>query len=80
MIKKLLLILVFIIPVFAGVFTSISGFTAKEIKPDAFYTVDTAGENPRVYVFTVKGSKPLKQCVMVFTESMVKYPTMHCWN
>jgi len=41
-----------------GLFSTISGMAAKEVKPKAFYTVDTAGYNPRIYEFspqTVKG-------------------------
>lgn len=64
----------------AGMFTSISGFVAKEIKPDETYTVDVIGENIRAYVWSVEGSTPSMQCVTVFTESKYKAPTQNCWQ
>jgi hypothetical protein len=63
--------------VFAGVWTSISGLGTKEIKPDVVYTVDTAGENPRVYEFTPKNNQNYI-CIIVYTEGAHKSPVMQC--
>lgn len=63
----------------AGMFTSISGFVAKEIKPDNFYTVDVAGENVRVYEWTPVGASYM-QCVSMFTESSKKSPNTQCFE
>ena len=41
--KKILLLLSFTTYMFAGVWTSISGWDAETRKPDAFYAVDTIG-------------------------------------
>ena len=49
----------------AGMFSTISGFTMKEIKPKAEYTLDTAGFNPRVYEFVPLNDKT-KLCVVIF--------------
>lgn len=62
----------------AGMLTSLSGWTADKIKPDAYYTVDTAGENVRIYEFTPK-TAPHMTCVMMFTESQRKSPTKQCF-
>jgi hypothetical protein len=82
--KKILSIAIltvfFTIPAFAGLWTTISGLSFKEIKPDARFTIDTAGQNPRAYVFTVLNSKPTMQCVIVYTESEYKAPVMQCWK
>jgi len=78
--KTLLLTLTLIISANAGMFTTISTWNDKEVKPDARYTLDTAGLNVRSYVFTVPNSKPAQQCVIIFTESKYKAPVMQCWN
>jgi len=61
----------------AGMWTSVSGFATKEIKPDATYTVDTIGQNPRVYEFTPKFNKNYI-CIALFTEGDYKAPVMQC--
>ena len=82
--KKILsigiLLVFFAMPAFAGLWTTISGLSFKEIKPDALFTIDTAGQNPRAYVFTVINSKPIMQCVILYTESKYKAPVMQCWK
>lgn len=75
--KKLLLLVAFSIYANAGIWSSIGGWTAETRKPDAFYAIDTVGENIRVYEFTPK-SNPNYTCVIVFTESTTKSPPMQC--
>jgi len=78
--KKLILItmiMIFAATAYAGLLTSIGGFNAKEIKPDAFYTVDVVGQNVRVYEWTTQ-TEPKMKCVAMFTESANKSPQMHC--
>jgi len=77
--KKILLIGLFSLSAYAGVFTSISGWTADKIQPDNYYTVDTAGENVRVYEWTPKGAKYI-QCISMFTESSKKSPNTQCFR
>ena len=50
----------------AGVFSAVSGFSMKEIKPTATYTVDTVGVNPRMYEFKSQ-TIPNTVCVIAFT-------------
>lgn len=78
--KKLTLITVitiFAMTAYAGFLTSIGGFNAKEVKPDAFYTVDVVGQNVRVYEWTTQ-TEPKMKCVAMFTESATKSPSMQC--
>jgi len=75
--KKLLLLGVLLVTANAGVWTSLSGWSAETRKPDAFYAVDTVGENIRVYEFTPK-SQPSYTCIIVFVESDKKSPPMTC--
>jgi hypothetical protein len=67
--KKLLLGLtlgaIFASQASAGLWSTASGFTMKEKKPSASYTIDTAGINPRVYEFNSADNK--MKCVVVFT-------------
>lgn len=77
MIKKIILVALLAIVANAGVWTSVSGFATKEINPDATYTVDTIGQNPRVYEFTPKGN-PTYVCIALFTEGAYKAPVMQC--
>jgi len=77
--KKLILLTVLAVFANAGVWTSISGWNAETRKPDAFYAVDTVGENIRVYEFTPK-SQPGYTCVIVFVESDKKSPPMNCFK
>jgi len=74
---KILAFLLIGINLFGGVFTSLGGLVTKEIKPDETYTVDTIGENPRVYEFTPKAN-PNYTCIIVYTESNYKSPVMQC--
>ena len=77
MFKILVLIMITIVTANAGVWTSISGFGAKEIKPDVTYTLDTIGQNPRIYEFTPKNNQNYI-CIIVYTEGNAKSPTMQC--
>lgn len=63
----------------AGMFTSISGWTADKIQPDKYYTVDTVGENVRVYEWTPAGALYV-QCISMFTESSKKSPNTQCFE
>ena len=79
--KKLILsISIITVSASAGMWTTISGLSFKEIKPEAKFTIDTAGQNPRAYTFTVQGSKPTMQCVIIFTEGEYKAPVLQCWK
>lgn len=75
--KKIITLLVLTTYMFAGVWTSLQGWNAETRKPDAFYAVDTVGENIRVYEFTPK-SQPSYTCIIVFVESDKKSPPMTC--
>ena len=75
--KKLILLVILVVFANAGVWTSIQGWTAETRKADAFYAVDTVGENIRVYEFTPK-SQPSYTCIIVFVESDKKSPPMTC--
>jgi len=77
--KKLILFAALIGFANAGMWSSIQGWTAETRKPDAFYAVDTVGENIRVYEFTPK-SQPGYTCVIVFVESDKKSPPMNCFK
>lgn len=81
--KKVLTVLILLCVVssiaFAGLFTSVSGFTLQEVEPDSVYALDTIGENPRVYEFTTK-TEPKRKCVVIFTESKQKSPVLQCWS
>ena len=77
MFRILIFILSSVIIVNAGVWTSLSGFGQKEIKPDTTYTLDTVGQNPRVYEFTPKNNQDYI-CIIVYTESDYKAPVMQC--
>ncbi len=74
---KILLLGVLSVFATAGVWTTIGGLGTKEIKPDVTYTVDTIGQNPRVYEFTPKNN-PDYICIIVYTEGSYKSPTMQC--
>jgi hypothetical protein len=63
--KKVFILSVVIASLNAGMFSSVSGFAMKEVKPEHAYTLDTAGINPRVYEFVPKGDSS-KLCVVVF--------------
>ena len=78
--KTLLLTLALLATVNAGVWTTVTTLTDKTIKPDIRYTLDTAGLNVRSYVYTVPNSKPIQQCVIVFTEPEYKAPVQNCWT
>ncbi len=66
--RKPILILLFGVFAYAGLFSSISGLNMKERKVDAAYTIDTAGINPRVYEFTTI-SNPKMKCIAIFGNS-----------
>ena len=64
----------------AGIFSMAEGMTMPEIKPQASYTVDTAGINPRVYEFNTK-VKPIMHCVaFIASSSKMSAPTMQCYK
>ena len=65
----------------AGMFSTVSGMTMEEIKPNSSYTIDTAGINPRIYEFTPKAN-PDKICVVVFgnADGGVSIPAMQCFD
>jgi len=75
--KKLIFLAILATSSFAGIWTSLGGWTAETRKPDAYYAVDTVGENIRVYEFTPK-SQPDYTCIIVFVESDKKSPPMTC--
>ena len=81
--KKLALLiyglLIFTTGADCGVITTLSGFMTEERKPDAYYSLNTAGQNVRIYEFSPK-SQPNHTCVIVFTESDTKSPTMSCFE
>jgi len=74
---RLVLLLMIGLDLFAGIWTRLGGFGTKEIKPDSTYTIDTIGENPRVYEFTPRAN-PNYTCIIVYTESNYKSPVMQC--
>jgi len=49
----------------AGFWSTAQGMLMKEKKPDASYSIDTAGMNPRIYEFTTEDKK--MKCVVIFT-------------
>jgi hypothetical protein len=61
----------------AGVWTTIGGLGQKELKPDSTYTLDTLGQNPRVYEFTPLQNQDYT-CIIVYTEGDYQSPTMQC--
>jgi hypothetical protein len=64
----------------AGLFSTVSGMTMEEIKPQQSYTVDTAGINPRIYQFVPKGISDYI-CIAMFTNSTSKdtaAPALQC--
>jgi hypothetical protein len=69
---------------FAGnFFSTVSGMTMKQVKPDQSYTVDTAGFNPRVYQWETKlGDGTPVTCIALFPNADGKdvsaIPTMQC--
>jgi hypothetical protein len=68
--KKLLLLSLLALFANAGVITSIQSFTDKSISTEK-RSLETYGQNPRAYVFTVEakdGAKTPMQCVIVYTE------------
>lgn len=66
--KKISLLVAFALSANAGVFSMVSGMSMQEIKPQASYTVDTAGINPRVYEFDTQ-VKPIMHCVAFIASS-----------
>ena len=85
--KKLLLLSLLALFANAGVITSIQSFTDKGISTEK-RGLETYGQNPRAYVFTVEakdGAKTPMQCVIVYTEqdlgekgSKSTAPVMQC--
>lgn len=68
--RKLLLLSLLALFANAGVITSIQSFTDKSISTEK-RSLETYGQNPRAYVFTVEskdGAKTPMQCVIVYTE------------
>ena len=81
--KKVVFLLISFAGLWAGMFSSVSGFAMKEIKPESAYTIDTAGINPRVYEFVPRGDRS-KLCVVVFgnpgDRCDVNIPVMQCFE
>ena len=85
--RKLLLLSLLALFANAGVITSIQSFTDKGISTEK-RNLETYGQNPRAYVFTVEakdGAKTPMQCVIVYTEqdlgekgSKSTAPVMQC--
>lgn len=85
--RKLLLLPLLALFANAGVITSIQSFTDKGISTEK-RNLETYGQNPRAYVFTVEskdGAKTPMQCVIVYTEqdlgekgSKSTAPVMQC--
>ena len=85
--KKLLVLPLLALLANAGVITSIQSFTDKGISTEK-RNLETYGQNPRAYVFTVEakdGAKTPMQCVIVYTEqdlgekgSKSTAPVMQC--
>ena len=69
--------LISISSLYGGVWTSVSGFGTKEINPDFTYTLDTIGQNPRVYEFDTQGY-PKMHCVVIFRDDTKTSPAIHC--
>lgn len=64
----------------AGMYSMISGMAMKEVKPQAAYTIDTAGINPRVYEFNTKVA-PIRHCIVLIASSdKMAAPTMQCYK
>ncbi len=64
----------------AGMFSMAAGMAMKEIKPQAAYTVDTAGINPRVYEFNTR-VKPIMHCIVLIASSdKLAAPAMQCYK
>lgn len=64
----------------AGMWSMVSGMAMKEIKPQAAYTVDTNGINPRIYEFDTK-VEPIMHCViMVASSEGMAAPAMQCFK
>ena len=62
----------------AGMWSTVSGMTMKEVKPSVSYTLDTAGFNPRIYEFDTR-TKPIMHCVLVSSSSdKSSAPTLQC--
>ena len=78
--KLLTLLFVLAVSANAGVFTTVATWNDVQVKPDARYTVDLAGQDTRHYVYTVQGSKPVMQCEIVFVDSTYKAPVKNCWK
>jgi len=77
MLKISILLFLLLSTTSAGMWTTVSGFGTKEIDPDVTYTLDTIGQNPRVYEFTPKNNTDYI-CIIVYTEGDNKSPTMQC--
>jgi len=78
--RKLILIMVLALSANAGMWSMVEGMNMKEFKPDAAYTIDTAGINPRVYEFDTK-VKPIRHCiVLIASSSKMAAPTMQCYQ
>jgi len=61
----------------AGLWTTIKGAGAPVLKPDAFYQLETVGQNVRVYEWTTQ-TEPRMKCTAMFVESNTKSPQMQC--
>ena len=78
--KKILLLALVALSAQAGMWSMVSGMAMKEIKPQAAYTIDTAGINPRVYEFDTK-VQPIRHCIVLIASSdKLAAPTMQCYK
>ena len=80
MIITTVLFSVIAVTVNAGMFSMVEGMAMKEIKPQAAYTIDTAGVNPRVYEFNTR-VKPIMHCIVLIASSdKLAAPAMQCYK
>jgi hypothetical protein len=78
--KVLGFLFVLVLSANAGMWSMVSGMTMKQIKPQAAYTVDTAGINPRIYEFDTK-VEPIRHCVVLIASSdKLAAPAMQCFK
>ena len=78
--KKIVIILavaVFALTANAGLWTTIKGAAAPVLEPDAFYQLETVGQNVRVYEWTTQ-TEPKMKCTAMFVESNNKSPQLQC--
>ena len=75
--KIIFLLMLGIVTLNAGVYTSLTGLTMKSMPADKEWALDVVGEDVRVYEFVTK-TAPHMKCVVIFSESSTKSPVMEC--